>query len=360
MKVVVPVFGFNVSGGVRLLAGMANGLVARGHEVTFAVASRDCNSPFPLEPQVKVRKLHTRAPGRYLERACNAALLGARLPRCDVVLANAFLTAYPAYAAVRLGRAKVAAYYALHYEPLVMGVLSERGAVARKLAAAAASFTYRLPLDKLTLSQWISDQLRQHHAADSVVVPPFIEHSFFRPSNVARDEDAILTVGREARWKGIADLVQALRIVRRQVPRVRLVVATREALDLPDDMPIDMINPMSDHELSRLYATCGLFAFPSWYEGFGLPPLEAMACGAPVVLTDSGGVRDFAQDGENCVVVPPRSPKALASAIIRLLEDRPLRERVAAAGVKTASEYTLDRTISILENLLLSLLARAT
>ncbi len=80
-----------------------------------------------------------------------------------------------------------------------------------------------------------------------------------------------------------------------------------------------------------------------------MPPLEAMACGTPVVVSDSGGVRDFAEDGENCVVVPARNPEALAEGIVRLLGDRELRARLGEAGVAAASAYTLERMVSCAE-----------
>ena len=67
-----------------------------------------------------------------------------------------------------------------------------------------------------------------------------------------------------------------------------------------------------------------VFVYASWYEGFGLPPLEAMACGVPVVTTDCGGVLEYAIDGYNSLVTPIRDPTALAQAIQRLLSDRHL------------------------------------
>jgi glycosyltransferase involved in cell wall biosynthesis len=351
MKVVIPLFGFNVSGGIRLLVGLGNGLAGRGHDVCFAVASDALESPFPVDASVKVVRIRTPMPVRYLDRLCNALLLGARLPRCDVVLANAFLTAYPACGAVLLGRARAGAYFALHYEPLVMGGLSERTAAARKVVGAVARLTYHLPLAKMALSEWIREQLRTRHGVESTVVPPFINLEAFRPRKATRDKWLVATVGRGAAWKGMGDLYEAMRIVRGKHPEARLVVATREELQVPGDVAAEVVNPSSDEALAEIYAGCGIFAFPSWYEGFGLPPLEAMACGTPVVLTDSGGVRDFADEGRNCLVVPARKPEALAAGIVELLESESLRERLGRAGVETARSYTLDRMVSSAERL---------
>lgn len=349
MKVVIPIFGFNVSGGIRLLVGLANGLSARGHEVCFAVASGEAGSPFPLERSVGVVELGAPLPIRYVRKLCDAVLLGGMLPRCDVVLANAFLTAYPAYVAVALGRARAGAYFALHYEPLVMGELSERSAPARKVVGAVAAFTYRLPLAKMALSGWVKEQLKLRHGMNSSVVPPFVNLEVFRPSGGGRDEMTVGTVGRRAMWKGMEDLYEAMRIVRGAYEDAKLLVITREELEVPPDVAAEVVRPSLDEELAEAYGACGVFAFPSWYEGFGLPPLEAMACGTPVVVSDSGGVRDFAEDGENCVVVPARNPEALAEGIVRLLGDRELRARLGEAGVAAASAYTLERMVSCAE-----------
>lgn len=89
---------------------------------------------------------------------------------------------------------------------------------------------------------------------------------------------------------------------------------------------------------------------PSWYESFPLPPLEAMACGTPVVTTRIG-TEDYAFNEKNCLVVPPRNPKAMAEAILRLLDDESLQERFKKEGLKTARQFTYDRTVDRLEEL---------
>ena len=79
-------------------------------------------------------------------------------------------------------------------------------------------------------------------------------------------------------------------------------------------------------------------------EGLGLVGLEAMASGAACVLTDSGGVMEYARHDDNALVVPPGDEQALAAAILRLVEDRPLRERLAQSGLATARTFTWRRS----------------
>ena len=87
---------------------------------------------------------------------------------------------------------------------------------------------------------------------------------------------------------------------------------------------------VSDAELRALYAGAAVFAFPSRYEGFGLPPLEAMAMGAPVVASDASSLPEVVADAG--ILVPSGQPQALSEALTRVLEDAGLRERLVAAG----------------------------
>ena len=85
---------------------------------------------------------------------------------------------------------------------------------------------------------------------------------------------------------------------------------------------------LTDDQLVRFYNDCAIFVLPSHYEGWGLPAAEAMACGAALVVTASGGTADFTADGHNALVVSPRDAGGLAHALTRLVEDPELRNRL--------------------------------
>jgi glycosyltransferase involved in cell wall biosynthesis len=105
------------------------------------------------------------------------------------------------------------------------------------------------------------------------------------------------------------------------------------------NVPYDFLTPRNDEELVAAYQRASIFVTCSHEEGFGLTPLEAMSCGTPVVCADSGGVRDFARDGENCLMVPARDIKAISAAIIQLLGSSELRTKLMAGGQKTAAQF---------------------
>jgi glycosyltransferase involved in cell wall biosynthesis len=106
---------------------------------------------------------------------------------------------------------------------------------------------------------------------------------------------------------------------------------------------LTLIQPANDYEVADFYRACDIFVYPSLLEGFGLPPLEAMACGIPVISSDCGGTADFLSES-NALVVPPGNVAALTKAIERLIHSPDERERLRVAGLSTAAEFTVQRS----------------
>lgn len=102
---------------------------------------------------------------------------------------------------------------------------------------------------------------------------------------------------------------------------------------------------VSDDDLPILYNAADVFAFPSRYEGFGLPVLEAMACGTPVVAGDAPAVNEFAKSA--AILIPPNDWRLLAEAIERVLVDKSCAESLRQKGLKLAANYTWARTASL-------------
>jgi glycosyltransferase involved in cell wall biosynthesis len=106
-------------------------------------------------------------------------------------------------------------------------------------------------------------------------------------------------------------------------------------------------------DLPGLYAGAAAFAFPSFYEGFGLPPLEAMASGTPVLASATGSILEVV--GNAGLLVDPHDDVALAEGLERILTDHPLREACIAAGIERARRFTwtscVDRTLSLYREL---------
>lgn len=104
-------------------------------------------------------------------------------------------------------------------------------------------------------------------------------------------------------------------------------------------------------ELARRYVEADVLVFaPLWDEPFGLVPLEAMACGTPVVASPTGGAKEFLRDGVNCVAFPSGDARGLLAALQMVASDGELRQKIVRNGLKTAAEYDADRLAVELES----------
>lgn len=109
---------------------------------------------------------------------------------------------------------------------------------------------------------------------------------------------------------------------------------------------VHILTDVADEDLPATLSMATLFAFPSWYEGFGLPPLEAMACGVPVVASDRGSLGEVL-GGAVCTVAP-EDPEGIARALAALLDDEPARRALAACGRAQAARFDWGRSAEAL------------
>jgi alpha-1,3-rhamnosyl/mannosyltransferase len=104
---------------------------------------------------------------------------------------------------------------------------------------------------------------------------------------------------------------------------------------------IRFLPSVSDEELAVLYSGAAVFVFPSLGEGFGLPPLEAMACGAPVIAANTSAIPEVV--GSAALLIDPSDPTALTTAMRRVLEDAVCRDALSRAGRARAADFSWER-----------------
>ncbi|HEU4368389.1 MAG TPA: glycosyltransferase family 4 protein [Methylomirabilota bacterium] len=256
------------------------------------------------------------------------------LPAGDALVATAWQSAPVAAEAPARCGAKF--YLVQHYESLYHG------------DPARVDATYRLPLAKLVISTWLRDVMRERFESDAEVLVTPVDRGLFHrvPVAVTTTGPRVLMLHHEYAWKGVNDGLAAVARVRPRVPGLWLVgfgVKPPRGRLPYDEFHVDP--PQA--ELAALYSGCDIYLCPSWDEGLGMPPMEAMACGAALVTYDNGGCRDYARDGETALVAPRRDVEALAAALASLAADGTLRARIAAAGafhVTTAFDW--DRAVA--------------
>ena len=201
-------------------------------------------------------------------------------------------------------------------------------------------------------------------SADKIhVIPWGIEKRFFRTYNAASRERVCREYGLPERFflfvgnwepkKNLPSLLAAMALLRSAGRTEHLVIAGklgwdyRHGLRLIEESEsvssaVHRIGYVKIGDLPALYAQCVAFVFPSIVEGFGLPPLEAMACGAPVIVSDCAALRETA--GPGACVVPADDPTALADEMVRVAEDSELRNQLIERGRAWAAQFTWEKT----------------
>ncbi|SFF47969.1 Glycosyl transferases group 1 [Fontimonas thermophila] len=381
------------SGGLLCVMHYAHGLARRGHTVSLIpIAPSETPAWFtPLDARVCTRSKHDyrramrRALGTWLQtlfapagkrernhaRArlfANLAVahtskwpseikLGTRLylarehmPEADVTVATGFETALPT-ALYGTGRLY---YFAQHFEPYFKDEMADPEAARRE-----AELSYRLGLRLIANSPWLQQLLREFSGCDVARCPNAIDHEIFRgeaePRSLGSEVRIISYGGRNARWKGFAEMAEAMRIARSRLPDKNLRWLVYGDSLLPPDNPVapyEALGFLQPPQLARAYAEADILLSASWYESFPLFPLEAMACGKPVITTATG-TEDYAHAGLTAEIVPARDPAGIAEGIVRLIRDDAYRNAIAARGRQMALSFTWERSVQTMEALLL-------
>ena len=143
----------------------------------------------------------------------------------------------------------------------------------------------------------------------------------------------------------------AIERVKLRVPGLRLVGFGLKPPRRPERWDEYHVNPPQG-QLAALYSGCDVYLCPSWDEGLGMPPMEAMACGAALVTYDNGGCRDYARDGETALVAKRRDVDDLAAKLERVASEPELRARLSAAGARLiTTAFDWDRSVERMEAL---------
>jgi len=188
--------------------------------------------------------------------------------------------------------------------------------------------------------------------------PNAINHRAFSGApkpQAGHDEVKVISYGgRGVDWKGFREMAEAVRLSREALPgvRVRWLVYGR-ALDPPDN-PIasyEALGQLDPPALAKAYANADVLLSASWYESFPLFPLEAMACGLPVITTQAG-TEDYAIAGETAEVVEAKNPQSIAQGLIRLIRDPEYAAKIAAAGWEMSHRFTWERSVKTMESIL--------
>lgn len=341
LEIVFPLEGFNKSGGVRIVTAIASSLAENGHRVRLLVPDYAARPAFPVGPDVIVERIATLGI-RGIRKVYYALFLCIHGTRsADVCFATGYKTAYYLWLSRLLNMSRGRLVYVIQgYEPLSHAWYSKRNRISRYALYIVAMASYWLPLQQVAVSGWLRNKVGRKAVR---VIPNGVDLDMFRPSPVIGEERSkftIGTIGSDATAKGYRVFVDSITHVHESlISAARVVVACDEEVALPERIQAELIVPQNDLDLVAFYQRCDVFVFSSLVEGFGLPPIEAMACGVPVVVADCGGVREFVNE-QNAIIVPVGNAAAIAAAVTLLFHDVNRRRELRSLGVATAKAFS--------------------
>lgn len=364
----LAVLGGDDAGGQNVhVAALATELGRRGHEVTVCTRRDAADLPgrVPLAPGVTVEHVPAGPPrpvpkdDLLVHMTAFAAWLERRwaVQRPDVVHAHFWMSGAAAVRAARRHRIPVVqTYHAL-------GAVKRRHQVGADTSppqriGAEAAIARQVSAIIATCTDELAELAAYEVTADRVyVVPCGVDVARFQPAEPARPSGwppRLVTLGRLVPRKGVDTVIAALAAV----PEAELLVAGGPAQAQLDDEPevwrlrkaaaeagvasrVTFTGRVAHQDVPALLRSADVVVSVPWYEPFGIVPLEAMACGVPIVASAVGGHLDTVASGKTGLLLPPRDPQALAHCL-RFLLDRPDRRRdFGAAGVaRVTSGYT--------------------
>lgn len=312
-------FNLSLSGGNRFIFELSNRLVKRGHEVTITHCGLAKNHQWFSEKLAFINDVELSLSSRaYRKYALKKDLwdfdfekaLQKSIPDCDVNVATYFSTAFPTYFS---GKGEPF-YLVQNFEPWFFKDDDPNWK--------RAEASYLLPMEKLCVSHWLTDKVKGKFIGNGLNIETFkkLHDKKYEPPY-----KIMVIPRRDIAWKNHWLIHETLQILR-TVHHVDFVVQEPKSL--------------SDVELVKMYNDAHVLLFASKFEGFGYPPLEAMACGTPVVTTNC---IEYANHGQNCMLAD--SPESMAKNVENLLQAPSYRNYIIEGGLKTARQFDFEKVV---------------
>lgn len=317
-----------VAGGVLSVLQLVNELIRLGVEARVVALYAD-----PLVEEW--RPLYTK-PLIYRD----LPTLLAECPDSDIIFATHWNTAPWVQQLWQAGRSRCAAYLIQDYEPWFF----PESAVAQRQQVLD---TYQMLPQRIVMSEWLQTRLAQDgYSSDKITLGMDLGQFYPRSALASQQQPIVLAMARPGTpRRGFPATVAALTLVKQQRPQVTIVLFGDRALR-KQAIPFTFHDAglvIRQEQLATLYAEADVFLDASEFQGFGRCALEAMAGATACVLTNVGGVNEYARHEENALLVAPGAVEQMAAAILRLLDDVPLRQRLVAQGLETAQRFCQRR-----------------
>lgn len=338
MRISFVLSSLRLSGGVILVVELANRLAVQGHTVVLVTPrwSTDAEISQKLQPAVTIIESSAPLPAGFnpFRLAWLVWSLVRAAPPSDIIVATHTPTTLPVLLISWLQR-RARFWLFMDYPEMFR---------SRPVEQALLRFAPGWFAAIGAISQPLADEVRRRTKGQVTVLRPGLGLTALAAAPLKPPQTGwrILYIGDDRPRKGLCEFVQAMQQVQQHAPDALAVIVCKNTCEISEKIKCELYVRPDDDALAALYRGCDLFVSTSWGEGLGYPALQAMAFGKPVVVADSGGVRDYAVDGVNALIVPAQNADVVASAVVMLLEDEVLRTRLQYQGRQTAALYDWD------------------
>jgi len=214
----------------------------------------------------------------------------------------------------------------------------------------------------IAISEFTKNELMVHLGIQEErihVIPDGVDREVFhplpnpvRPAYLDPEDKILLYVGSEERRKNLTVVLEALQDLIKEMPHVKLIKAGSPGIAISRDNCLSEIKrrclekhvifrgTISDEELRDLYNIADAFVFPSLCEGFGLPPLEALACGCPVIASDRSSIPEVV--GDAGILLDPEDPDVWRNAMYHVLDEQAMRENMRQKSIQRAAMFSWE------------------
>jgi glycosyltransferase involved in cell wall biosynthesis len=217
--------------------------------------------------------------------------------------------------------------------------------------------TYQFPMKKIVVSKWLENKVKECCTDKVEYIPNTIDLSIFRMRVPVKERKAhtIIFHYRTMECKGSKYAIELIRKLEKLYTdlEVKVIGVSKYPKELPDSCKY--YRSISPKKVALLNNTSRIFICTSLDEGFGLPGLEAMACGCAVVTTDFAGGREYAIDGYNALISKPKDVTAMIENVIRLFKNEDLLNQISSNGIITSKKFEFSKSAESFRRIIKSL-----
>ena len=339
----------DANGGYKMVYMYANSLVHSGHDVSIYYLCRKgrlfTNYRMPFGVKLEVARFLARKGPKWfsLDKKVNGIVItkisNETINNADAVIATAVNTALPVS---KLNANKgEKAYFIQDFENW-------------EISDEEVYDTYALGMKNIVVSKWLKEIVDKYSKEEAIVVSNGIDTNIFYNKNHKRKKHSIVLQYRKKAYKGPEYAMETIKKLNTIYPDLSVSIISVDTP--PVDLPSCCIyyQSITPEKVAEINNTCSVFMCTSIKEGYGLPGLEAMACGCVVCSSGYKGVFEYAENEINSLISPVKDSDEMVKNICRAFEDDALRNRIIENAILTGKEKSQEKMAALFESILIS------